>query len=182
MDHQFEPADRTADKEELGEIINQLMLAYGQDVWNFALLLTKRRDLADDISQEVFMLAFQNYADFRHQASVKTWLLRITRNRAINQMRSAFFRKVTLMEAFSPRGSYPSTEKEVMDRFAANQIWEIVLQLPRIYREVIVLEAFYQLSDKEMAALLGISLGALKSRLHRARLKVERAMEATKDG
>lgn len=67
-----------------------------------------------------------------------------------------------------------------MDKFEVNQVWSIVFRLPRMYREVILLEAYYDLSDKEMANLLGISLGALKSRLHRARMKIENELEALK--
>ena len=67
-----------------------------------------------------------------------------------------------------------------MDKFEVNQVWSIVFRLPRMYREVILLEAYYDLSDREMANLLGISLGALKSRLHRARMKIENELEALK--
>jgi RNA polymerase sigma-70 factor (ECF subfamily) len=64
-----------------------------------------------------------------------------------------------------------------MDRQAERDVWEIVLGLPGKYREVIVLDAHYELSYKEMADLLGISEGTVKSRLHRARAKVERKLK-----
>lgn len=168
---------QVSEKDELKTLLNNLMLTYGQDVWNYALFLTKSKHLADDISQEVFLKAFIKYEDFRKESSVKTWLLRITRNISINHMKTSFFRKVTLMDFLSQKGAYQSSEKEVLDKFAVNQVWSIVVKLPRIYREVIVLEAHYDLSDQEMAKLLGISLGALKSRLHRARIKIERELE-----
>ncbi|MHA7582392.1 RNA polymerase sigma factor [Paenibacillus vandeheii] len=181
MNHLSHHPAQPSNKDELKTVLNNLMLTYGQDVWNYALFLTKSKHLADDISQEVFLKAFINYDDFRKESSVKTWLLRITRNISINHMKTNFLRKVTLMDFLSPKGTYPSTEKEVLDKFAVNQVWGIVIQLPRIYREVIVLEAHYDLSDQEMASLLGISLGALKSRLHRARMKIEQELEALKN-
>lgn len=169
------------DVDDMNTALNRLMMMYGQDVWNYALFLTKNNEMANDISQEVFIKAFIKYSEFRKESSEKTWLLRITRNEALNQLKTAFLRKVTLMDVLSPKGSYPSTEKEVMDKFAVNQVWSIVVKLPRIYREVILLEAYYDLSDQEMANLLGISLGALKSRLRRARIRIENELEALKN-
>jgi RNA polymerase sigma-70 factor (ECF subfamily) len=57
------------------------------------------------------------------------------------------------------------------------RIWSAVIQLPRKFREVIILDAHYALTTKEIAELLGISQGTVKSRLHRARKKVTAILE-----
>ncbi|WP_342779080.1 RNA polymerase sigma factor [Paenibacillus hemerocallicola] len=158
-------------------LLNDLMQTYGEDVWKYACFLTKRREAADDIAQDVFWKAYRHLPSFRGECSVKTWLLRITRRTALNYLRSAFVRKVMLAGLFVPSGSHRSAEHAAMDRQAERDVWEIVLGLPGKYREVIVLDAHYELSYKEMADLLGISEGTVKSRLHRARAKVERKLK-----
>jgi len=63
----------------------------------------------------------------------------------------------------------------------SDQIWERVLQLKPVWREVLILDAAYQLSTKEIAQLLGIGEGAVKSRLHRARLKMSKMLKEEAD-
>ncbi|RKN82280.1 sigma-70 family RNA polymerase sigma factor [Paenibacillus ginsengarvi] len=160
-------------------LLNDLMRTFGDDVWRYACYLTGRRDAADDIAQDVFWKAYRHLASFRGECSVKTWLLRITRRTAFNYMRSAFVRKVTLFGLFAPKTDTAarSAEHIVMDREAERDVWAAVLAMPAKYREVIVLDAHYELSYREMAEVLGISEGTVKSRLHRARAKVEKSLK-----
>jgi RNA polymerase sigma-70 factor (ECF subfamily) len=69
------------------ESFRDLMLTYGQDVWNYAFFMTQQAHLADDISQDVFFKAFSSIQTFRGESSIKTWLIAITRNIAINYRR-----------------------------------------------------------------------------------------------
>jgi RNA polymerase sigma-70 factor, ECF subfamily len=153
-------------------ILSELIQHFGQDVWNFAFSLTQQRSLADDITQDAFLKAFRNLETFKGQSHIKTWLLSITRNVAADYRRSAFFRKVTLTERFSNPGISPSAEYEALDRLASNEVWKQVLRLPVKYREVLVLYAHNGLQMKEIAQLLDISEGTVKSRLFRARVKI----------
>ncbi|WP_245954698.1 RNA polymerase sigma factor [Paenibacillus flagellatus] len=173
MDHEYmRHVIRSGDPESL---LNDLMSAYGDEVWRYARVLAGRDDAADEIAQDVFWKAYLHLASFRGESSVKTWLLAITRRTALNYRRSAFVRKVTLAGLLGPKGAHRSAEETVMERQAERELWDIVLALPARYREAIVLEAHYGLSYREMAELLGVSEGTVKSRLHRARSKVERA-------
>lgn len=171
LKHRVDPID---DK----ELLNELMTAYGKDVWNYAYSITRKWDLADDITQEVFIKVFRNMHAFRRDASVKTWLLTITRNTAIDFKRSAFLRKVTLMDAFEDYGQRQSAEKETMEQFAVGDLWKLVLQLPIKYREVMILFAHHQLSLKEIAQMLDVSEGTVKSRMFHARQKLSKMKEA----
>ncbi len=158
-------------------VLNDLMQAYGQDVWNYAFVLTKRPDAADDLAQDVFLKAYRQWHTFRGESSVKTWLLSITRHASLNYLKSAFIRKVTLTDKLFSRESRRSAEKEALDRLRVREVWDIVLQLPAKYREVLILDAHYELKESEIADLLGIAPGTVKSRLHRARAKVEKALK-----
>lgn len=162
------------------ELLNELMTAYGKEVWNYAFSITRKWDMADDITQEVFIKVFRNMHAFRRDASVKTWLLTITRNTAIDFQRSAFFRKVTLSDALEDRGERRSVEHEVMEQWAVNDMWKMVLELPRKYREAIILYAHYQLSLKEIADVLGVTEGTVKSRMFHARQKLAKMKEANR--
>lgn len=154
-------------------ILQNLMEQYGSDVWNYAYSLTHKWEVADDITQDVFLKAYRHLHTFRCKSSVKTWLLAITRNTIKDYRKSAFIRKVTLVDRISPKNSaHPSAEQEVMDKQATNDIWKKVLKLPVKYREVLILYGHYQLSMKEIADLLGVSIGTVKSRLYHARNKV----------
>lgn len=159
--------------DDAGSVLKELMESFGQDVWNYAYFLTKRRDAADDISQDVFLRAFRHLKDFQGRSSVKTWLLTITRNLSLNYLKSSFISKVSLAGWLTTRQAGPSAEMEFLDTEAVSQIWKHVMQLPQAYREVLLLEFHFQMTRKEMAELLGISEGTIKSRLHRARVRME---------
>ncbi|MFC5403765.1 RNA polymerase sigma factor [Cohnella soli] len=163
-------------------LLNELMNAYGKDVWNYAYSITRKWDMADDISQEVFIKVFRNMHAFRRDASVKTWLLTITRNTAIDFQRSAFFRKVTLSDTMEERGESESVEHDVLAKATVNDMWRMVLELPKKYREVIILYAHHQLSLKEIAQVLEVTEGTVKSRMFHARQKLSKMKEASRNG
>jgi RNA polymerase sigma-70 factor (ECF subfamily) len=163
--------------DDAGTVLNDLMQAYGKAVWSYAFVLTQRKEVADDLMQDVFLSAFQHMHTFRGESTVRTWLLGITRNKSLNYLKSAFFRKVTLVDKVFPKEALRSAEQEMMDQLATSEIWNIVLKLPVKYREVILLEAHYAYTEQEIADLLGVPKGTVKSRLHRARAKVEKAIK-----
>ena len=160
---------------------DELMLRYGQDVWNYAFFITKRRDLADDITQEVFLRAYRNVGEFRGESTVKTWLLKITRNLSFSTRKSAFFSRVFVTASLGERGASPSAESEYLARAASDEIWLAVMSLPLKFREVLLLEIKSDMSMREIAFLLGISEGTAKSRLHRARAKVTAILKEGKE-
>ncbi len=153
-----------------------MMERYGEDVWNYAFFLTKRRDMADDIAQDTFLKAYAGITSFRGEASLKTWLLKIARNTALSHKKCAFFRNTTLKAFIERFESHPSAEEEFIERNATDELWTLVLQLPVPFREVLVLNSHYSFSLEEIAQTLGISLGTVKSRLHRAGAKLAAAM------
>ncbi|WP_159888177.1 RNA polymerase sigma factor [Paenibacillus puerhi] len=174
-----------SDSTDKKEILNELMTAYGKDVWNYAYSITRKWDQADDITQEVFIKVYRNLYTFRSESSVKTWLLAITRNMTLDYRKSAFLRKVTLVDAFSAReeqAAASSAEREVLERMTLNEVWDLVLKLPVKYREVLILFAHHQLSMKEIANVLGVSEGTVKSRLFHARGKISRLKESLDHG
>ena len=153
-------------------VLRDLMNKFGDDVWNFAFFLTRRPDVADDLSQEVFLAAFNGMYAFRGECSVKSWLLTITRNKALHYLQGAFIRKVTLTNRFISSGVSPAAEQVLFDRIENRGLWDTVMTLPRKYREVLLLDYHYGLKLDEIAKLLRVSVGTVKSRSHRAKKKM----------
>jgi RNA polymerase sigma-70 factor (ECF subfamily) len=153
-------------------LFDELMMTYGRDVSNYAYFITKRKDLAEDICQDVFVKAYEHLDSFRGRSSVKSWLLSITRNTALDYLKTAWMRRVQLFPSWFRQDSQRSAESEWFGSEEKNRIWSLVLKLPRKQREVLILFAHYRLSMKEIAELLNISEGTVKSRLHRARLSI----------
>ncbi|TCZ80228.1 sigma-70 family RNA polymerase sigma factor [Paenibacillus albiflavus] len=163
-------------------VLRDLMTTFGQDVWQYAFFMTKNKDAADDLSQEVFLQAYKHLQSFRGHSTVKTWLLTITRNRAINYNRSAYIRKVLLVDRIiSPKMTSPSAEHELFDQLETKQIWQCVMQLSSKYREPLILDAHYQMSMYEIADVLQIRIGTVKSRLSRAKAKVTAMLQQAEE-
>ncbi len=158
-------------------MLEELMRDYGHDVWNFSFFLTKNHVLADDITQDTFIQAYRHVAGYRGEASVKTWLLRITRNISYNYMKSAFIRKVFLFGLGSSNETSRSAEDAFLEKEATSEVWRQVFALPTKLRETLVLHAKYQLSIQEIANVLQIPEGTVKSRLFTARKMITKSLE-----
>lgn len=158
-------------------LFDDIMAQYGQDVWNLAYTLTRRVDLADDVTQDVFLSVYQKLDTFRGDASLRTWLLRITRNKAYDYRRSFFLRKVTLVDLFIERGQHPSAEQEALGNLVTDDAWTAVLKLPVKYREVLILHAHYNMTNAEIAEVLDLLEATVKTRLGRARKKAYELMK-----
>ncbi|WP_051051494.1 RNA polymerase sigma factor [Paenibacillus sonchi] len=177
------------------EQLRQIMGFYGNDVWHYIYYLTKSADIADDLAQEVFIKCFYRIGTYRGPSSFKAWLFTIARNTVFSYRKSRFFRSgfwggVQAIRNNEPaRNSWPdelpgtarSAEMEYLGNRRTDEIWSIIMQLPDKFREVLVLDLKAELSVQEIAGLTGLSPGTVKSRLHRARHKVQeklRGMES----
>ncbi|WP_234340217.1 RNA polymerase sigma factor [Gorillibacterium timonense] len=155
---------------------DRLMKEFGQDVWNYAFFLTRDYHFANDISQEVFLRVYRNFTSFRGESSIRTWLMKITRNLSLNYRRTAFFRRVRVQSEVDTAVRARSAEADFLDREVRDEIWRMILKLPAPFREVLVLDIRYDFSLKEIAELTGVTEGTVKSRLYRARQKVTAAL------
>lgn len=158
-----------------------LMTQYGDDVWRYAYALTKNHEQANDIAQEVFLKVHLKLAGFRGQSSFKTWLFAITRNIAINELRSSYVRRILLFENVKQTRTAQSAEGTYMADQAAAEIRELIMGLSRKLREVLLLSLEHDLSMQEMAELLRVSEGTIKSRLSRARKEMDKRWRRLND-
>ncbi len=147
---------------------------------------------AEDIAQIVFEKVNQGLAGFRGEASLSTWIYRIATNTALDRLKSSSFKHssagplaplpVEMAEFEGPVNGTtdePTSPDRQIIRDEMNEcIREFVDRLPPDYRTVIVLNELEGFSNKEIAAILQISLDAAKIRLHRARSRLKKDLKS----
>ena len=141
---------------------------------------------ARDASQEVFLKAYRKASDVRPQGQVYTWLYRIAVNHCLNKLRRRrlvrFLRWEVPEERDASAFDPPDGAADPAAALAARRLWQVTRQilarLPENQRSVLVLVRFEGLSYKQAAAVLGITEGAVESRLFRAMRRIEAAQEA----
>lgn len=152
--------------------LTRWMQTYGDDVWSFIFACVRRHDVADDLTQEVFVRAFTHASQFRGDSSVKTWLFSIARNLVRDRSRSAFFRRVSLQQDME---RYIDIRPD-QSPSARAAIWDTILELKPSYREVIVLRLREEMTFAEISTITGVSEGTLRVRYQRALNQVRRLL------
>lgn len=152
--------------------LDGLINDYWSDVWNYVFSLTQSIDVSDDLAQECFIKAYTHLNSFRSESTIKTWLLRIARNLVYDYRRSALFRRVVVTDREDVDRFVSSAESEAVQKIVTEEVWALVLSLPRNLREVLVLHGHHQLSVGEISDVLQVHERAVRSRLHRARARM----------
>jgi RNA polymerase sigma-70 factor (ECF subfamily) len=132
------------------------------------------RGLAEEVLQDVMLAVWRSAGQFRGESKVLTWLLTIARNRAINTRRKQTPILVTLHEALDTGDTGPL--EHVMRQNEQRVVRDALFRLPEPQREILVLAFYHQLAEAEIAAVLGIATGTVKSRLHRAKAMLRRVL------
>ncbi len=157
-------------------------------VFNLAYRILQNYEEADDATQEAFVRIWQALPGFRGEAKFTTWAYRIVRNGCLNRLRSTKSAPRTI----SVENSFDASEDEGLDiltnlpgehsdepawQFDTNErrqlIWQAVDTLPLKYREIIGLYYGQELSYEEIAALLEVPVGTVKTHLFRAKAQLK---------
>lgn len=151
-----------------------LVARHQAHVFRLAHLLTRSRDEAEDVLQQTFLSGWRALRTFRGDASVKTWLLTIARNAALARREQVSREPLdpTPVEELGLRAGWggPSPEEQAMSAERTALFGHALERLSDEDREILTLRDLEGLSGEETASVLGVSLAAMKSRLHRARL------------
>ncbi len=130
----------------------------------------------DDVVQDVFLAALKSLGKFRGEASISTWLMRVTINRCRTHRRKQLLRFRWLLSQKPPANAPAANERPAADE-TSELVRTAVQKLPSRDREVIVLFYLEELPAAEIGKLLGISSGAVDVRLHRARAKLRQSLD-----
>ena len=170
------------------DAFEQLVLAYQTPVYNLALRMTGNPEDALDLSQEAFCRAWRGIASYRFDSAFSTWLYRLTSNVCIDFLRRQKKRKTVPLqytdEDEEPRDlsipdPSPGPEETLLARAEREQVARALARLEPEYREALTLRVINGLSYTEIAKILNIREGTVKSRIARAREKMRIAMQKT---
>jgi RNA polymerase sigma-70 factor (ECF subfamily) len=166
----------------------QLLVERYQDrIFALARNYTKSAVEIEDIVQDSFLKAYRRLETFQRQSSFSTWLYRIAVNTALDFLKRVGRSPVQAVEdpeltaapvrARAGSGvSISAPDARLSREEVARVTQEVLAELPEIFRTVLVLREFEDLSYQEMAEVLGISIGTVESRLFRARARFKEAM------
>jgi RNA polymerase sigma-70 factor (ECF subfamily) len=170
------------DQEAYGVLVER----YSDFAYTIALRVVGNEQDAEDVAQEAFVRAHRALGRFRGDSKFSSWLYRITVNRALTHIKRRRRRPDTVEMHSSPhveaevtsRGSGDDPGRGLMESEFAQRVREAVGQLPPRYRAVVTLFYLEERSYKEVAEVLGVPMGTLKTHLHRARAMLKQALEA----
>ncbi len=142
---------------------------------------------AEDAAQETVIKVYRNLDRFRGESQFRTWVLSIARNEGLGRLRKLAVRREDSLDAETDEqtGDYTpailTSWREVPSiALEQKELWALLRQaidnLPESYRNIVVLRDIEELDIRETAAVLGISEGAVKVRLHRARALLQREL------
>jgi RNA polymerase sigma-70 factor (ECF subfamily) len=161
-----------------GEALDALLRQYQPQIFRFGMKMCRDPEAAQDVLQETLFAAARTLHGFRGSSSISTWLYTIARSFCIKaRRRSVFAPEVVSLESEAPlaraaRDRAPDPERALADREIAAALESAIAALEPEYREVLLLRDVEGLSAAEVAGVTGISVAAVKSRLHRARVAV----------
>jgi RNA polymerase sigma-70 factor (ECF subfamily) len=171
------------------EAFNLLILRYQNLLFGIALRLLNDEDIAADAVQEALISAFRRFHTFRGD-SLRSWLARVVVNACYDEMRKKRRQHSVPLEQFNSDGEEIETSYWLVDSQADPEVlfesteMEKAIQtsldkLPPVYRLMLVLVDIEGMSYEEAASAVGVPVGTVKSRLARARLQMQKSLQAS---
>lgn len=168
-------------------LFHELIRPCERSIFLLLFSLLKNETDAEDAAQDTVIKVYRNLHLFRGEAQFRTWVLSIARNEGLGRLRRIATRREESLEAASEdqTGDYTpailTSWREVpSDALEQKELGTLLRQaiegLPEIYRNIVILRDIEEMDIRETAAVLGISEGAVKVRLHRARGLLQREL------
>ncbi|HEY3328666.1 MAG TPA: sigma-70 family RNA polymerase sigma factor [Capsulimonadaceae bacterium] len=173
------------------EAFNLLIQRYERVVYNFAFRLSGNYDDANDIAQDAFVRAYNAIGSFRGDAQFSTWIFRITTNVYLDEKKKRKAHPQSSLDEYieteeSSMGRQvedpsPTPEEIVTDNERSQFITKAIQSLPEFQRTMVVLYHVEHKSYEEIADIMELPIGTVKSRLNRARLALKEKLSALKE-
>ena len=157
------------------EAFNMLVRRYQERVYWTIRRIVGDRDDALDITQDVFVKAYENIRDFRGDAHFFTWMYRIAMNLAINHVRKRKVRAAFSLDSIEEAGDHDDREPDrLMERSEMRDIITAAIEtLPAKQKAVFVLRYYQELSYEEIAGIMNRTVGGLKANYFHAVRKIQ---------
>jgi RNA polymerase sigma-70 factor, ECF subfamily len=172
------------------DAFEQLVRRHSQSLYRFVLRFTNSSAAADDVTQEAFIQAFESAGKFDLRRRFRPWLFTIAANKARDWLRTRNRRSELPLDASLEGGDQNQTFAALLSSDAdppleepgldeqRRAVRQVIEQLPYKMREVLILAYYHKLPYKEIAEILEVPLGTMKSRLHSAVGRFARAYHA----
>ena len=160
-------------------VMEKLMELYTEKVYLLAYSFVKDRSLAEDISQEVFLKVFKYLDSFRAEATLKSWIYRITVNTSKDFLKKRSLKQLLFENSLLENvKETESTETAFLTANRYEELLQAILALPMKYRVVIVLYYFYDVKINEISSVIELNTNTVKTRLSRGRELLRRRIVA----
>jgi RNA polymerase sigma-70 factor (ECF subfamily) len=167
--------------------LEQALALLQNTVFSFSMKVCGQRQDAEDTMQEVLLKSVPNLPKFDSPKALMVWLYKVAKTRCLMSRRKSKFapkQALSLEELMPDRkemeklsgNSEPTPETSLLRRENARRLRDAVQQLPPEYRLILVLHDMEELSDEDVAEITGLRPGAIRVRLHRARLFVRKQL------
>lgn len=163
----------------------ELISLYEKKVFNYCYRMTNSREDAEDLTQEVFLKVYRSLPSFKGNSQFSTWLYRIAHNICIDKFRKQKAVVVPLVQGeedeereIQLKADGPSPEDILLSKEQQSVIQKGIESLKPDYRSVIVLRDIQHYSYEEIADILTLPLGTVKSHISRARAALREALES----
>lgn len=170
------------------EAFEEIIKLYQQKICSTIFYMVKNENIVEDLAQEVFIKVYKNISKFNEESSLYTWIYRITMNTCIDQIKKE--KKITYINTFidTDEGEVEiqfEDESQRLDEIIENKLKKeslvkAIKSLPAEQRALIVLRDIRQFKYMEIAEMLKLNLGTVKSKISRARQTLKESLE--KDG
>ena len=150
----------------------QVLELYSQKIFHLALSMLRNETQAEDMTQDILLRIWKGLPGYHGEASLSTWIYAIARNTCLTELKKRAHRPaISLNEpAFETNlDAVPTLQYHDPDSGTALDVNQLLAQIPEKYRQVITLFYLEQKSYEEVAALLGLPLGTVKTFLYRGK-------------
>ncbi len=157
--------------------VEELLARYEPNIYRFGLRMCGDEEAAREVLQETLLAAFRHLPGFRGDAALSTWLYQIARSFCIKERRGQRpTRSIDDARASELVDPAPQPDARTHAREIGEAVSRAIAVLPPEQREVLILRDVEGLSAEQAAEVVGVEVGALKSRLHRARMGLRTAL------
>ena len=173
------------------EAFEEIMSRYESRVFNMAMRFTRNQEDAEEVLQDVFSTIYRKIDSFEGKSAFSSWLYRIVVNAAFMKLRKRKQDTTVSIEDLTPTVRQTCVEQDLsfqarsdtlsINREMREMLEAAISRLPGQYRAVFVLRDVDGLSNQEVGGILGLSIPAVKSRLHRSRLMLRKKLQAYYD-
>lgn len=163
----------------------ELVQAYEKQVYNLCLRMCGNREDARDLTQEAFVKAWRGLPFFQQESSFSTWLYRLTSNVCIDHLRREKRQiRVSLTLEHDEEepveleiaDSQPLPEEQLLHHEQRQAVAQAMMQLEEEFRQVLILRVVQDLPYEQIAQIMNLRVGTVKSRLARARQKLKKIL------